>query len=202
MSPGDAAVPRLVLASGSPRRRQILDRLGLRYELRPPRVEERWEAAEPPERAALRLAREKAASVPARPGEILLAADTLVVAGGEILGKPRDAREAVEMLVRLAGDAHSVHTALAVAADARVEAAVEVTRVWFRPLARHECEEYVATGESLDKAGAYAIQGFGSALVSRIEGDYFNVMGLPVPLLLSLFGRFGLRYAFGELRPA
>jgi septum formation protein len=94
-----------------------------------------------------------------------------------------------------------VFTGIALATHDRIESAVEATRVWFRPLSRRECEEYAATGEPHDKAGAYGIQGFGAAIVERIEGDYFNVMGLPVRRLLELFQRFDLRYAFGELVP-
>ena len=103
------------------------------------------------------------------------------------------------MLRSLAGRDHIVHTALALSLEGHVEAGLASTRVWFRPLARSECEEYVGSGEPLDKAGAYGIQGLGAALVERIEGEYFNVMGLPVQLLLSLLRRLGLRYAFGRL---
>ncbi|MFQ5889412.1 MAG: Maf family protein [Gemmatimonadota bacterium] len=192
-------IPRLVLASASARRREILSRLGLCFELRPPSVDERWDPRETPGEAAVRIAAEKAIAVSREPDEIVLAADTLVAVDGQLLGKPANREEAVEMLMRLAGRAHSVFTGLALAHGDRVEAAVEETRVWFRPLARSECAEYVATGESLDKAGAYAIQGYGSSLVRRIDGDYFNVMGLPVHLLLGLLGLYRLRYAFGQL---
>ena len=103
------------------------------------------------------------------------------------------------MVCRLQGDEHAVYTGIALATPGRVEAAVETTRVWFRSLDPRECEEYVATGEPMDKAGAYGIQGYGAAIVERIEGDYFNVMGLPIQRLLELFRRFGWRYAFREL---
>ncbi|MCZ6477456.1 MAG: Maf family protein, partial [Gemmatimonadetes bacterium] len=108
---------------------------------------------------------------------------------------------AAAMLERLSGQQHVVFTGIALATPARIESAVEATRVWFRPLSMREREEYVATGEPLDKAGAYGIQGFGAAIVERIDGDYFNVMGLPVRRLLELFERFDLRYAFGKLVP-
>ena len=130
---------------------------------------------------------------------MILAADTLVVLGEEILGKPVDEADAVRMLMKLQGRKHEVHTGLALRLGERIESDVAVTRVWFRSLDAAECEEYVASGEPLDKAGAYGIQGLGAVLVQRIEGEYFNVMGLPVQLLLSLLARFGLRYAYGRL---
>lgn len=192
-------VPSLVLASVSPRRSQILQLLGLEHSLRAPDSTEDLADGEPPDQAALRLAVRKVRSVRADDGELLLAADTLVAVAGLILGKPGGTDEAVEMLRSLAGREHVVHTALALSQAGKVEAGVASTRVWFRALARRDCEEYVASGEPLDKAGAYGIQGLGAALVERIEGEYFNVMGLPVQLLLSLLRRFGLRYAFGRL---
>ena len=130
---------------------------------------------------------------------MILAADTLVVLGEEILGKPVDEADALRMLMKLQGRRHEVHTGLALRFGDRIESDVAVTSVWFRSLDAAECEEYVASGEPLDKAGAYGIQGLGAVLVQRIEGEYFNVMGLPVQLLLSLLARFGLRYAFGSL---
>lgn len=190
--------PRLLLASGSPRRAEILRRLGLSFEVRPPRVDEVLLPDEPADAAAERLAREKAADRSV-PGALTLACDTVVVDGSTILGKPASAEEAVEMLLALAGRPHLVHTGIALGDRERLESAVETTRVWFRPLFRRECEEYVATGEPMDKAGAYGIQAFGAAVVERIDGNYFNVMGLPVQGLLELLGRFGWRYAFGRL---
>jgi len=191
--------PRLVLASGSPRRRQILDLLGLAYEVRVPEVsEELVDGREPAEEAA-RLARDKARAVSATRAELVLAADTLVALDDAVLGKPVDREQAVHMLRRLQGRRHTVYTGLSLRLDGRCEVEVAVTEVWFRPLDEVECREYVDTGEPLDKAGAYGIQGFGAALVQRIEGEYFNVMGLPVQTFLSLIARFGLRYAYGRL---
>jgi len=190
---------RLVLASGSPRRQEILRLLALDHDVRPPAVEETLRPGAGAREEALRLAVEKAAAVAADDDELVLAADTLVVLQKRILGKPADGRDAVEMLRMLQGRDHEVHTGLALRVGERVEADVAVTRVWFRSLVAAECEEYVATGEPLDKAGAYGIQGLGAALVERIEGEYFNVMGLPVQLLLSLLRRHGLRYAYGCL---
>lgn len=190
---------RLVLASGSPRRREILRLLGLDHEVRPSEVEETLRSGESPAAAARRLAVEKATASAGAANEMILGADTLVVLGTEILGKPVDAADAIRMLLRLQGRDHEVYTGLALCLGKRVEADVAVTRVWFRPLDAAECEEYVASGEPLDKAGAYGIQGLGAVLVERIEGEYFNVMGLPVQLMLSLLARQGLRYAYGRL---
>ena len=191
--------PRLVLASGSPRRAGILAALSVPFDVRVPAVEERMLPGEAAAVAARRLAIEKAESVPCRDGEIVVAADTIVALESVPLGKPRDGREAVEMLMRLEGRDHQVFTGLAVRSGAGTESGVERTSVRFRSLARSECEEYVATGEPLDKAGAYGIQGRGAALVDRIDGDFFNVVGLPVRLLLSLLERQGLRYDFAAL---
>ena len=190
---------KFVLASGSPRRREILYLLGLEHEVRPPDVDERLRPGEEPGVQARRLAVEKASSTAADGDDLILAADTLVVLGEEILGKPVDEADAVRMLMKLQGRRHEVHTGLALRFGDRIESDVAVTRVWFRSLDAAECEEYVASGEPLDKAGAYGIQGLGAVLVQRIEGEYFNVMGLPVQLLLSLLARFGLRYAYGSL---
>ncbi len=190
---------RLVLASGSPRRRAILDLLGLAYAVRPPTVSETLRVGQAPEVEADRLAVEKALATPAERDELLLAADTLVALDDEILGKPEDPAHALRMLARLQGRRHEVFTGLALSLNGSTCSGVARTEVWFRSLDEAECAEYVATGEPLDKAGAYGIQGLGAALVERIEGEYFNVMGLPVQLFLSLLGRFGLRYRFGCL---
>jgi septum formation protein len=189
---------RLVLASRSPRRAELLARLGLEFDVAAPEVDESVAPGEAPAAAAERLARSKAAAI-LRDGALTIGCDTLVVHRGEVLGKPRAPAEAVEMLRRLQGGEHVVYTGVALAMPGRCESAVEGTRVWFRSLDPRECEEYVATHEPMDKAGAYGIQGFGAAIVERIEGDYFNVMGLPIQRLLELFRRFGWRYAFGRL---
>ncbi len=189
---------RLVLASRSPRRAELLARLGLEFDVAIPDIDESVAPGEDPAAAAERLARAKALAV-VRDGALTIGCDTLVVHRGEVLGKPRTPAEAVEMVRRLQGDRHVVYTGVALAAPGRCESAVEGTRVWFRSLDPRECEEYVATHEPMDKAGAYGIQGFGAAIVERIEGDYFNVMGLPIQRLLELFRRFGRRYAFGRL---
>lgn len=196
---------RLVLASGSPRRRDILTALGLSFDVRAPAVDESVDAGETAADAARRLAGRKARAAGARPGELVLSADTIVALDDHLLGKPDDAAGAVSMLARLSGRTHVVVTGLALATPSRVLTAVAATRVTFRRLASAEIAAYVATGEPLDKAGSYGIQGLGAALVERIEGDFYNVMGLPIPTLLALLEEAGWRYAFGRLerrRPA
>jgi len=191
----------LVLASASPRRRELLTLLGLTFDVAPADVDETWRNGEAPAVHAERLAREKAAAV-RRPGAATVAADTIVVVDGDILGKPRDRAEAAAMLRRLAGRDHVVHTAIAVWYAGREASAVVATRVWFRPLDDATIAAYVATGEPMDKAGAYGIQGYGAVLVDRIEGDYFTVMGLGLARLMDLFAEVGLRYAFGTITAA
>jgi septum formation protein len=197
-----AAPPPLVLASQSPRRAELLQRLGLAFEVRPADIDESYSDHEMPAAHAERLAREKVFAVASeRRDALVVGSDTIVVLGRDVLGKPADEAEAVAMLLRLAGREHEVFTGIAVAHGGRIESDVERVRVRFRPLDRRACEEYAATGEPLDKAGAYGIQGFGSALVEAIDGDYFAVMGLPVVRMLKLLERFGWRYAFGALAP-
>lgn len=190
--------PRLILASGSPRRAAVLRQLGLPFEVRLPAIDETLHEEEGPAEAAERLARAKAERGVAA-GALALGFDTLVEHRGAILGKPATAADAIRMLGRLTGDAHTVHTGIALAGEGRLESAVEATRVWFRTLPEEERERYVGTGEPLDKAGSYGIQGFGAALVHRIEGDFFNVLGFPVPRFLELLERMGWRYDFGRL---
>jgi septum formation protein len=195
--------PPLVLASGSPRRRQVLEQLGLDFEVIPPPedVETSWGGTEAPVPFAERLARAKAAAVSAsRPDAIILAADTIVVLDGSVLEKPRDETDARAMLFRLAGREHVVHTAAAIEAPGEggrtAALGVESTGVRFRPLGVEQIASYVATGEPLDKAGGYGIQGYGAALVESVRGCYFNVMGLPVIRVLALLDQLGWRYEF------
>jgi septum formation protein len=151
-----------------------------------------------------RLAREKAAAVSARhPGALVLAGDTVVVTGGEILGKPIDQEHAVEMLLSLSGREHEVVSGLALAGPEAGELSSihETARVTFRALTRADALAYVATGEPLDKAGAYGIQGMGGALVTRVEGDYYGVVGLPFSGLVRLLEGAGWGYRFGSLVP-
>jgi septum formation protein len=187
----------IILASGSPRRHQLLDMLGIPHQVDPSDVPEVPAPGEPAERVAVRLAGEKATQVAARhPGTPVLAADTVVALGSRLLGKPASAAEAGRMLAELSGREHRVVTAVALAHDGRVEQRHDVTRVWFRPLTPQTIEAYVATGEPMDKAGAYGVQGYGAVLVERIEGDFFSVMGLPVRLVVELLEVAGVPYRF------
>jgi septum formation protein len=187
----------IVLASGSPRRKQLLEMLRIPFRVIPPDVDEHVRPGEKPDAYVTRLSRAKAQAVVSRaPGDVILAADTTVVLGGKIFEKPTSPANAVEMLEELQGNTHEVLTAVAVAENGRVEHALDVSRVTFRPNSRQVLEEYVATGEPLDKAGAYAIQGLGVALIERVEGDYSGVMGLPLRLALDLLAKFGRPYRF------
>lgn len=173
----------LVLASASPRRRWLLEKLGVRFDVLPLDIDERARPGESPEAFAQRMADEKAAAAAARhSGAWVLAADTVVALEGESFGKPRDAAEAAGMLARLSGRAHTVLTAVTLLDPdgAPVERAVVATGVVFRALTAADIGAYVASGEPLDKAGAYAVQGEGAHLVDRIDGSYTNVIGLPL----------------------
>ncbi|MEX0836744.1 MAG: nucleoside triphosphate pyrophosphatase [Gemmatimonadota bacterium] len=193
--------PRLVLASASPRRRDILRQLGLEPEVRPADVDERLLPGEDPGEHVRRLAREKAARVlEFEPDALVIAGDTVVVRDGEVLGKPADPDEAVAMLVSLSGKTHQVLSGLALARADRAVDAVTRTSVCFRTFDQGTARGYVATGEPMDKAGAYGIQGLGAALVEGVEGDYYSIVGLPVAVLLQLFEQMGWRYDFGGLR--
>jgi septum formation protein len=189
---------RVILASQSPRRRELLTLIGIPHEVRPADLDETMRPGESPTGYAERLARAKAQAV-AEGDEraIVIGADTIVVLDGEVLGKPADASEAVQTLRRLAGRTHTVHTAVAVAHGGHLESGVESVEVTFRPLTQEQVEAYVATGEPLDKAGAYGIQGYGAVIVERIHGDYFAVMGLALGRLVGLLERVGVAYRFG-----
>ncbi len=196
--PGVAGVPPIVLASASPRRRSLLELLGLRFRVVPSAIDEVLRDGEDPGSHVERLAREKAQAVAAsHPDALVIGGDTIVVVDGTPLGKPADEAEAVAMLMRLQGTTHRVETGIAVVAPGgRVQSSVERVHVWFRPFDRHTAEQYVSTGEPMDKAGAYGIQGFGATLVDRIDGDYFAVMGLPLARLVSLLRALGWHYTF------
>ncbi len=187
----------IVLASRSPRRRQILDLLKIPYEVEPAEVDERREPGELAETLAVRLARDKALRVARRrPNRHVLAADTVVVLGDRILGKPASPSDAERMLMSLSGREHRVITAVALANGEQVLERCDVTRVWFRKLDPEIIREYVATGDPLDKAGSYGLQGYGAVLVERIEGDYFSVIGLPPRLVVDLLEAAGMPYRF------
>lgn len=189
--------PRLVLASQSPRRAQLLEMLGLAFEVAPADIDETYFPGEEPGAHAERLAREKAAVVAARyPDAIVVGSDTVVILDGEVLGKPRDDADAVRMLMRLQGRTHEVATGAAVIAEDETRSIVERVQVHFRAFDEATARAYVATREPMDKAGAYGIQGYGATLVDRIDGDFFAVMGFPVARFIDLLEAHGWRYAF------
>ncbi|HEX3821145.1 MAG TPA: Maf family protein [Candidatus Sulfotelmatobacter sp.] len=187
----------LVLASASPRRQELLRSAGIPFTVQPANVDETWCAGEMPRDFAERLAREKALKVwKTRVRDVVLGADTIVVAGDLILGKPTDQEHAIRMLKMLSGREHCVITGIAVigtehalsgeAGEPRIRVASETTKVIMNEISDAEVRQYVATGEPMDKAGAYAIQGIASRWIPRIEGDYSNVVGLPVALVYRM----------------
>ncbi|MEZ5365197.1 MAG: Maf family protein [Bryobacterales bacterium] len=169
----------LVLASGSPRRRELLTAAGIPFTVRPASIDETQRPGETPADYVVRLAGEKARAA-WRPGEATLGADTTVVLDGETLGKPEDEADAARMMERLAGRAHEVLTGYCVFDGERARTGYVTTRVVFGPMQAEEIAAYAASGEPLDKAGGYGIQGLASKFVERVEGCYFNVVGLPV----------------------
>jgi septum formation protein len=185
----------IILASNSPRRKELLRQIGLDFRVDPADVDESVLPGESPEGYAVRVALDKARAAAARAGTgIVVAADTIVVLDEEILGKPADPGDAERMLKLLSGNVHRVITGLAVmdAATGKALTRASITRVWFRSLTLPEIISYVATGEPLDKAGAYGIQERGALLVDKIDGCYFNVVGLPLSLLGELLLSFGV----------
>jgi septum formation protein len=188
-------IPPLVLASTSPRRRQLLEMLGIEAVMRPSLVPEVRIEHERPIPYAERLAQAKALSVE---GDLVLAADTIVVLGQDVLEKPADEDDAFRMLLRLSGRTHQVVTAVALSHRRNVRVKTDVTKVTFRALTEPEIMAYIATGEPMDKAGAYGIQGYGAALIDGIDGDFFGVMGLPVRLVLELLREEGFEYLSGN----
>ena len=191
---------RVILASGSPRRRQLLELIGIPHEVRPSNIDETMRPRETPRRHAERLAREKASAIATRePDVITIAADTIVVVNRKVLGKPRDTDDARRMLAMLSGREHTVITAVAVARGRKLRSAIEEVKVKFRRLREDEIDAYIATDEPMDKAGAYGIQGFGATIVECVDGDYFAVMGLPLARLVTLLRDLGVRYRFGQL---
>ena len=185
----------IILASQSPRRKELLGRMGIRdFETISPNVDESVFHGLPPEELVRRLSAEKAPAVAGRAGEdaIVIAADTVVALEGAVLGKPADELDAFKMLSALSGVRHQVYTGVTVCRGGEKQTAHEVTDVTFRELSEEEIEHYIATGEPMDKAGAYGIQGYGALLIQGISGDYYNVMGLPVCRLSGMLARFGV----------
>jgi nucleoside triphosphate pyrophosphatase len=186
----ESSRPPLILASASPRRRELLAQAGFTFDVIPTDIPELRKPGEDPIRFVTRLAREKAEAVAAThavtPDTLVLGADTIVLVDEEVLGKPEDAADAARMLRLLSGQTHQVITGLCVARGRERQRAAEVTFVRFVTLSDQEIHDYVATGEPLDKAGAYAIQGRAGRWVPRIHGCYFNVVGLPLALVTSM----------------
>ncbi|HYA31878.1 MAG TPA: Maf family protein [Thermodesulfovibrionales bacterium] len=187
---------RIVLASASPRRKEILEKTGLIFRVDPGGDEEEVDLRAAPRRLSRVLSLQKAMSVAGRhKGALIIAADTFIVVKGMILGKPHTAREARRMLRVLNGRKHTVITGFTIldtASDRKLSRSVQ-TKVYFRHLSPEEIDSYIESGEPLDKAGAYAIQGLGAALIRSIEGDYFNVVGLPLNALVEELKKFGIR---------
>ena len=188
---------RLILASASPRRRELLAVAGFRVHVDPADVDERQLAGESPDAYVTRVAVAKAAAGLARhPDDVVLGADTTVVIDGEVLGKPRDDDEAARMLTRLSGRRHEVLTGVAVLVGRNVVTRTERTQVWFTELSPGDVMGYVESGEARDKAGAYAIQGLAARFIPRIEGSYSNVVGLPVATVWEMLREAGVGDSF------
>jgi septum formation protein len=186
---------RLILASSSPRRRELLGLLGLTPEIIPANIDERRGPGESPTGYVERLAQEKATVVAAKhQGAVVIAADTTVALGDEIFEKPLDVEDGVRILSRIQGRDHVVHTGMAVVYDGHTVSGVETTRVWMRPMDDRMIRDYLATGEPMDKAGAYAIQGGAAQFIERISGDFDNVVGLPMALVHRLLSTAGGSY--------
>jgi septum formation protein len=187
----------LTLASRSPRRRELLEQLGLRLEVRPADSDETQLPAEPPGDYVRRVAREKARAIK---GEIVLAADTVVVLEGFVLGKPRDVEDARRMLRELSGRTHEVMTGVCARRGDREEVLAATSEVRFAAITEAQIGWYLATGEPLDKAGSYAVQGVGGAFVAEVRGSVSNVVGLPLAETISLLARLGFAPPWGAER--
>jgi septum formation protein len=186
---------KLILASASPRRRELLQKIGLKFEVDASNCAEEIDPALVPEELVRRISIDKAKAVASRhKNAVIIAADTIGVIGKRVLGKPHTAAEARKMLAQISGKAHLVITGLTVldtATDKTITKTV-TTKVYIKKLTRAEIDAYVATGEPLDKAGAYGIQGLGAVIVEKIKGDYYNVVGLPLSALMEVLKEFGI----------
>lgn len=186
----------LILASASPQRRELLSRLGLEFTVMAAQADETLLPGLSPQEQVVRLSKIKAQAVrdslECRAGQVIISADTVVVLEERILGKPKDAAQAAQMLKALSGREHLVLTGVTVLSDAGLQHLCEETRVFFRPLTQTEITAYIHTGEPMDKAGAYGIQGYGALFVEKLIGDYYNVMGLPLCALGQMLRRAGI----------
>lgn len=185
----------IILASQSPRRQELMKLTGLPFTIRIADVDETMDKSLPVQQEVTRVSRMKAQAIAsgASPDDIVIAADTIVVIDGRELGKPHSEEEAFEMLRLLSGRTHEVVTVLSVCKGSRIESEAVVTKVTFRALSAPEIRAYIRTGEPMDKAGSYGIQGYGAMFVSHLEGDYFSVMGLPLCPLCRMLRGFGVR---------
>lgn len=188
---------KLVLASGSPRRQELLQRMGITdFDVRVPDTEENFPQGLSPREVVCYISREKsdAAAALCTADEIVITADTMVFLDDRRLGKPKDEADALSMLTALQGRRHTVCTGVTVRQGSRILTEAESTEVCFRPATEEELRAYIATGEPMDKAGAYGIQGLGALLVEGIQGDFFNVMGLPILRLSRMLSTFGVTF--------
>lgn len=177
---------KLILASQSPRRKELLGLLGLAFEIKVPCADETMIPGADPAQQVAEVSRRKALATQAEKEDVIIAADTIVVCDGQILGKPRDREDACRMLKMLSGRSHQVMTGLTVLQGERIESCTEITQVYFRDLSDREIAAYVDSGEPMDKAGAYGIQGGAAIFAEKICGDYYNVVGLPVCRLAKM----------------
>ena len=184
----------LILASQSPRRQQLLQLLRVNFTVKPADIDEAMDPTLPPQQEVARVSRLKAEATPRNPGDVVIAADTIVVLGNRVLGKPTGKADAIAMLQALSGRDHQVMTGITVLRDGDAITHTEITDVHFRPLTEDEILSYVETGEPMDKAGAYGIQGYAAPFVEGIRGDYYNVMGLPVCRLQQMLHRLAPQY--------
>ena len=182
----------LILASQSPRRRELLGLTGLEFIVRVADIDETMDPGKAPFEEVARVSRAKAEAVARKPGDVVIAADTIVVCGNEVLGKPHSEADAFRMLKLLSGRSHEVMTGMTVLRDGEAITHTEVTKIHFRDLSDAEIRAYIASGEPMDKAGAYGIQGGAALFADQMEGDYYNVMGLPVCRLAMILRSLGL----------
>ena len=189
----------VILASQSPRRRELLGLLRIPFTVRAADIDETMDPNLPAEQEVARVSRAKAMATPAKAEDVVIAADTIVVCNGKTLGKPKSKEQAVEMLTMLSGRDHQVMTGLTVRKGEDCRTVTEITHLHFRELSRREILDYVAAGEPMDKAGAYGIQGYGALIIEGIRGDYYNVMGLPVCRLWQMLAETAPEVLEGRL---
>lgn len=198
-------MPKIILASQSPRRKQLLRQIGVEtFDILVPEADESYDPSLPPEEIVSSICRKKSAAARALaggPGAVIITADTMVFLDGRPLGKPRSEEEAYGMLSALSGRTHHVCTGVTVCRGERTETRTETTAVTFRALTEGEIRDYISTGEPFDKAGGYGAQGKAALFIPRIEGDYFNVMGLPLHLLGRMLADFGVKLFSAEEAP-